>query len=326
MTMRGYIRAAAASAAVLLCVMLRSALGCAVVMGILSAALLAEGFIADLWYKRRLESLITYITKVQDDLTLAAPECSAEGQLGILQSEIYKVVALLREQYSGEKRQKEYMSDMLSDISHQVKTPLTAIQLMTELLEQPGLEEEKRLEYAEKIDSQLGRITWLIRNLLTLSQLEAGVLKMKPADISLRELMEDINGSLEIMAEVKGVSLETKVPDVMIAADRHWLREALMNIIKNCIEHTDEGGYVRIDAEQNNISTLITIEDNGSGISKTDLPHIFERFYKAENSSAQSVGIGLALAKQIINTHSGTIDAESEKGRGTTFTVKLYNM
>lgn len=326
MTMRGYIRAAAASAAVLLCVMLRSALGCAVVMGILAAALLAEGFIADLWYKRRLESLITYITKVQDDLTLAAPECSAEGQLGILQSEIYKVVALLREQYSGEKRQKEYMSDMLSDISHQVKTPLTAIQLMTELLEQPGLEEEKRLEYAEKIDSQLGRITWLIRNLLTLSQLEAGVLKMKPADISLRELMEDINGSLEIMAEVKGVSLETKVPDVMIAADRHWLREALMNIIKNCIEHTDEGGYVRIDAEQNNISTLITIEDNGSGISKTDLPHIFERFYKAENSSAQSVGIGLALAKQIINTHSGTIDAESEKGRGTTFTVKLYNM
>ena len=326
MTMRGYIRAAAASAAVLLCVMLRSALGCAVVMGILAAALLAEGFIADLWYKRRLESLITYITKVQDDLTLAAPECSAEGQLGILQSEIYKVVALLREQYSGEKRQKEYMSDMLSDISHQVKTPLTAIQLMTELLEQPGLEEEKRLEYAEKIDSQLGRITWLIRNLLTLSQLEAGVLKMKPADISLRELMEDINGSLEIMAEVKGVSLETKVPDVMIAADRHWLREALMNIIKNCIEHTDEGGYVRIDAEQNNISTLITIEDNGSGISKTDLPHIFERFYKAENSSAQSVGIGLALAKQIINTHSGTIDAESEKGKGTTFTVKLYNM
>ena len=326
MTMRGYIRAAAASAAVLLCVMLRSALGCAVVMGILAAALLAEGFIADLWYKRRLESLITYITKVQDDLTLAAPECSAEGQLGILQSEIYKVVALLREQYSGEKRQKEYMSDMLSDISHQVKTPLTAIQLMTELLEQPGLEEEKRLEYAEKIDSQLGRITWLIRNLLTLSQLEAGVLKMKPADISLRELMEDINGSLEIMAEVKGVSLETKVPDVMIAADRHWLREALMNIIKNCIEHTDEGGYVRIDAEQNNIRTLITIEDNGSGISKTDLPHIFERFYKAENSSAQSVGIGLALAKQIINTHSGTIDAESEKGRGTTFTVKLYNM
>ena len=326
MTMRGYIRAAAASAAVLLCVMLRSALGCAVVMGILAAALLAEGFIADLWFKRRLESLITYITKVQDDLTLAAPECSAEGQLGILQSEIYKVVALLREQYSGEKRQKEYMSDMLSDISHQVKTPLTAIQLMTELLEQPGLEEEKRLEYAEKIDSQLGRITWLIRNLLTLSQLEAGVLKMKPADISLRELMEDINGSLEIMAEVKGVSLETKVPDVMIAADRHWLREALMNIIKNCIEHTDEGGYVRIDAEQNNISTLITIEDNGSGISKTDLPHIFERFYKAENSLAQSVGIGLALAKQIINTHSGTIDAESEKGRGTTFTVKLYNM
>lgn len=326
MTLRGYIRAAAAAAALLLCMILREPLGCAVVLGILAAGLLAESFIADLWYRRRLDRLITYITKVQDDLTLAAPECSAEGQLGILQSEIYKVVALLREQYSGEKKQKEYMSDMLSDISHQVKTPLTAIQLMTELLEQPGLEEEKRLEYAEKIDSQLGRITWLIRNLLTLSQLEAGVLKMKPADISLRELMENINGSLEIMAEVKGVSLETEVPDVIITADRHWLREALMNIIKNCIEHTDEDGYVRIGAEQNNISTVITIEDNGSGISRTDLPHIFERFYKAENSSAQSVGIGLALAKQIINAHSGTIEAESEMGKGTAFTVKLYTM
>ena len=99
-----------------------------------------------------------------------------------------------------------------------------------------------------------------------------------------------------------------------------------MNIIKNCIEHTDEDVYVRIGAEQNNISTVITIEDNGSGISRTDLPHIFERFYKAENSSAQSVGIGLALAKQIINAHSGTIEAESEMGKGTAFTVKLYTM
>ena len=216
------------------------------------------------------------------------------------------------------------MADMLSDISHQIKTPLTAIQLMTELLEQQSLDEDKRLQYAERIDSQVARITWLIRNLLALSQLEAGMLKMKMSPVELSELMEDINGSLDIMAELKGVALVTEIPDITLDADRHWLREALMNIIKNCIEHTDEGGHVIIKAVQNNIFTQITIEDNGSGISENDLPHIFERFYKAENSSAQSVGIGLALAKQIIGGHGGIIDAASTKGVGTLFTIKIY--
>ena len=198
-------------------------------------------------------------------------------------------------------------------------------QRMTELLEQPGLDEEKRLQYAERIDSQVARITWLIRNLLALSQIEAGMLRMKMAPVELTELTEDITASLDIMAELKGVALVTDIPAVTLNADRHWLREALMNIIKNCIEHTDEGGKVDISARQNNIFTEITIEDNGSGISESDLPHIFERFYKAENASAQSVGIGLALAKQIIGGHGGIIDAASTKGVGTRFTIKIYS-
>ena len=324
MNARNYVHIAAAAAAAVLCLMLHRPVGCCIVLGVLAALLIFESIITEKRRKRRLTDLIDYITHVQDDLTLAAPECSEEGLTGILQSEIYKVVALLREQYSNEKHRKEYMSDMLSDISHQIKTPLTAIQLMTELLEQPDLDEDKRLQYAEKIDSQVGRITWLVRNLLTLSQLEAGVLKMKPADIELSEMMEDIKSSLEIMAEIKGVSLEVNVPDTKLKADRHWLREALMNIIKNCIEHTGEGGHVRVSGTENNICTELTIEDNGSGISEKDLPHIFERFYKADNSSPQSVGIGLALAKNIINAHSGSIQAESEKGKGTRFTVKIY--
>ena len=322
--MKLYIKLIAAAAAVLLCVILRKPVPCGIIAGVYAAALLVENIISEQRRKRRLNSLIDYITKVQDDLSLAAPECSDEGLSGILQSEIYKVVALLREQYSGEKKQKEYMADMLSDISHQIKTPLTAIQLMTELLEQQSLDEDKRLQYAERIDSQVARITWLIRNLLALSQLEAGMLKMKMSPVELSELMEDINGSLDIMAELKGVALVTEIPDITLDADRHWLREALMNIIKNCIEHTDEGGHVIIKAVQNNIFTQITIEDNGSGISENDLPHIFERFYKAENSSAQSVGIGLALAKQIIGGHGGIIDAASTKGVGTLFTIKIY--
>ena len=142
MTARGWIKAALAAAALLLCAVLREPSRCCIVLGIFAAGLLAENLISELRYRRRLDRLIGYITRVQDDLSLAPPECASEGQLDILQSEIYKVVALLREQYSGERRQKEYLSDMLSDISHQIKTPLTAIQLMTELLEHPDLDAE----------------------------------------------------------------------------------------------------------------------------------------------------------------------------------------
>ncbi len=324
--MKLYGKLIAAAAVLLLCLLIRRPVPCCVILAVFAAALLAENVIAELRLRRQLNSLIQYITRVQDDLSLAAPECAAVGLTGILQSEIYKVIALLREQYSGEKKQKEYMTDMLSDISHQIKTPLTAIQLMTELLEQPELDADTRMDYAEKIDLQVSRITWLIRNLLALSRMEAGVLSMKPEPFSLPELIAEITDALAVMAELRGVDLQTEIPVLTLEADRHWFTEALMNIIKNCIEHTDEGGYVRIRAWQNNLFTELTVEDNGCGIKAADLPHIFERFYKAENASAQSVGIGLALAKQIIFAHGGTVEAESREGEGTCFTVRIYRM
>ena len=324
--MKLYQKLILAAAAALVCIIVRRPAVCFAVAAAYAVFLLAENAVSEYLMQRRLNSLIRYLTKVQDDLTLAAPEFASEGLTGILQSEIYKVVALLREQYSGEKKQKEYMADLLSDISHQIKTPLTAIQLMTELLEQPELDAETRIGYAEKIDSQVARITWLIRNLLALSQLEAGMLQMKPVPLLLPDVIGEITGSLAIMAELRDVSLQTEVPDLELEADPHWLREALMNIIKNCIEHTGAGGFVRVSAWQNNMFTELTVEDNGCGISPADLPHIFERFYKAENASAQSVGIGLALAKQIISGHGGTVTAESTEGEGTRFTVRLYRM
>ena len=320
-----YISIAAAVLAAVLCAAIRRPSACCVILAVCALVLLAVNIISGIRLKRRMTALTDYMTAVQDDLTLPDIRQSEEGELGILQSEVYKVVALLREKYSAEKGQKLYMSDMLSDISHQIKTPLTAIGLMTELLEQPGLADEKRLEYAEKIDSQVTRITWLIRNLLTLSQLEAGVLTMKRERIDFDEISQRMNEPLGIMAEVRGVELTfVKDGDVTLFCDRHWFSEAVMNIIKNCIEHTPAGGYVKVKAESNSIYTQLTIRDNGSGIAEKDLPHIFERFYKAENSSAQSVGIGLALAKQIIGAHDGTVEAVSRKGDGTLFTIKLY--
>ncbi|MBE5954228.1 MAG: HAMP domain-containing histidine kinase [Lachnospiraceae bacterium] len=279
-------------------------------------------------YKKRenkLADLIIYLMRVQDNLELPAMEGISEGQLGILESEIYKLVAQLKEMYSGEKKQKSYMVDMLSDISHQIKTPLTAITLMTDLLKAPDLSEEKRLDYVAKIDQQTKRITWLIRNLLTLSQLEADMLELKKEKNNLRGMLDGIMETFEIIAEVKDVELSLECPDeVYITCDKQWTTEAISNIVKNCIEHTPSEGSVRIKVEQNNLATEITITDTGEGIEKDHLPYIFKRFYKAPGSSNSSVGIGLSMSKQIIMRQNGNITVESEKDKGSTFNIKMY--
>ncbi|MBR5419704.1 MAG: HAMP domain-containing histidine kinase [Lachnospiraceae bacterium] len=308
-----------------ICLILRDPLWMTPVMAVCILLLLVLDLLEKRKTEKQIKELTDYITRVQDYASIPEVAEITEDSLGILQSEIYKVVTILREQYSSEHKQKKYMSDMMSDISHQFKTPLTAISLMTELLMEPGVTEEQRLEYAAKIDSQIGKITWLIRNLLTLSQLEAGVLEMKRESVVLADMVKDITESLGVLAEVAEVELISGIsPEIVITADKHWLREAFSNIIKNCIEHTQAGGFVKINASRNNIYTELRIEDNGKGIEKEHLPHIFERFYKAGNSSPNSVGIGLAMAKQIINAHNGRIEAESEVGKGTRFFIRLY--
>lgn len=310
-----------------LCVLVRNPTGICVVLALCAAVLLAVSFVERRQQKRRLTALTEYLCAVQDHLALPPLETDEEDEFGILQSEVYKVVALLREQYAAEKKQKLYLTEMLSNISHQIKTPLTAVALMTELLEQPSLPDEQRIAYADKIDTQVTRITWLIRHLLTLSQLEAGVLQMKREEMSLISVMEQVRDSLGVMAELKGVEILLSIPSaITMKGDRHWLCEAMMNIVKNGIEHNENksGGYVRIKAEQTPIFIRLTVEDNGTGIDEQDLPHIFERFYKAKNANPQSIGIGLALAKQIIAGHNGKMDVQSHKGQGSIFTVKFY--
>ncbi|MGN0324617.1 MAG: sensor histidine kinase [Oliverpabstia sp.] len=275
--------------------------------------------------EKQIEDLISYLMRVQDRLDLPEMEHFREGQLSILQSEIYKVVVLLREAYSEELSQKRYMSDMLSDISHQIKTPISAITIMTDLLEEPELSDEQRLDYADKIDKQAKRITWLIRNLLTLAQLQADVLELKKEPVYVRDILRDIQDSLEIMAEIKGIQLICQSDAaVCISCDKHWMTEALLNIVKNSVEHTNEGGTVKVQVAQDAIATHIHVVDDGEGIDSAHLPHIFERFYKTDNASANSVGIGLAMAKQIILKQNGTITAASEKGVGTDFYIKLF--
>ena len=188
--------------------------------------------------ERKLKELTLYLLKLQDGAELPPFESFEEGQLGVLQSEIYKMVNLLDEETKKSKRQNHYLADMLSDISHQIKTPLAGITLMTDLLKDPELPEEKREEFVEKIDRQTEKITWLVRNLLTLAQLEADMLKLKKEIVSARELVETAIGPLNILAELKGVELKTSLPEgTALTCDKAWTAEALSNVIKNCIEH-----------------------------------------------------------------------------------------
>ena len=277
--------------------------------------------------ERKLKELTLYLLKLQDGAELPPFESFEEGQLGVLQSEIYKMVSLLDEETKKSKRQKHYLADMLSDISHQIKTPLAGITLMTDLLKDPELPEEKREEFVEKIDRQTEKITWLVRNLLTLAQLEADMLKLKKETVSAAELVETAVGPLNILAELKGVELEMKIPEgIELSCDRAWTAEALSNVIKNCIEHvsTDAGKHVWITVAENNFAVTLTVRDDGPGIPPEELPHIFERFYKGKNSSKNSVGIGLAMARQIFLQQNGTIEAASEPGKGTSFRIRFY--
>ena len=280
------------------------------------------------WYRRekQLEELILYLMKLQDHPEIPELPKYSEGQIGVLQSEIYKLVIQNREQSAGAVREKEYLAQMLSDISHQIKTPLTSITIMTDLLKSPNLDEEKRVEFTDKIDSQVSRITWLIRNLLTLSQLDANMLKLKKQDVPVRELIQKACQPFEILAELKEVELSVSADgNIRLICDAHWTAEAISNIVKNCIEHTQPGGEVCVTVSQNNLATDIFIRDNGEGIAKEHLPYIFDRFYKAGNQSNDSVGIGLAMSRQMIMLQNGTISVSSEEEAGTEFHIKMYS-
>lgn len=275
--------------------------------------------------RKELDELIDFLTKVQDRDEFPDLGLEAEGRMLILRSEIYKLASTLQEQYAGEVKKNTYMADMLSNISHQIKTPLTAINLMTDALKNSNMDEAQRRRCIANIEDQTDHITWLVRTLLTLAEIDAGVLVMKKEKAKVSELVGNIVSGIAVEADIKDVSIDINVSSGdVISCDKRWMSEALLNIIKNSLQHTEPGGYIKISSEDNNLSTNIRIEDNGCGISKKDLPHIFDRFYHGEKSDPNSNGIGLSLAKQIINSQNGTVSCESEEGRGTIFEIRMY--
>lgn len=246
-----------------------------------------------------------------------------EGELAVLQSEIHKMTLRLREQRQQLQEDKRYLANALADISHQVRTPLTSINLLVDLLSEPDITDERRMKLTHELIALLSRIDWLITTLLKISKLDAGTVQFKPETISLHELTCKATEPLLIPIEIREQDLYVEA-NGDFTGDVSWTMEAISNIVKNCMEHTPNGGEIRIAASENLLFTEIIISDSGTGISKEDLPHIFDRFYKSKNAGDKNFGIGLSLARMIITNQNGMIKAENNATKGAVFTIRFY--
>jgi signal transduction histidine kinase len=249
---------------------------------------------------------------------------NGEGEFSILKNEIYKITTMLKEQSATLQRDKRKLADSIADISHQLKTPLTSLSMMTDLLmEEPA--EEIRAEFLERMRSQLDRMEWLVASLLKLSKLDAGTIIMRREPFPVSSLIHRALDTLAIPIETRQIQVTADGdPDVEIIGDLEWTAEAVINILKNGIEHTPEQGNIHIGWESNPIYTRITITDSGSGIDAQDLPYIFNRFYRGKNAGKDSVGIGLAMAHEIVKRQNGDITVKSMPGTGTSFYITFY--
>lgn len=302
-----------------------------VLAGIISFIAFVILFVSSIWFIKReygeLEKLSGYLRRICNGEYSLDIRDNEEGELSILKNEIYKVTLMLSKQGELLKKEKMQLADAISDISHQLKTPLTSMRVMSDLLSNNDLEAEKRIEFTNNIEMQLDRMQWLLTSLLKLSKIDAGTVSFKKDRVAVSELIRKSTEPLLIPIEIKNQTLVIEGgSNVSFTGDLYWTTEALINIIKNCIEHTGEDGRISIFFDENPLFTEIKISDNGSGIEKEDLPYIFKRFYKGKNAGEDSVGIGLAMAKTIVTSQNGDINVSSRKNEGTCFIIKFYKV
>lgn len=273
---------------------------------------------------KNLSSLSEYLRRVSSgDYSLDIRD-NKEGELSILKSEIYKVTLMLTEYNEQLQREKLLLSEQMAEISHQLKTPLTSMMMIVDLLNNENLPVKKRSEFSNLINSQLERIDWLVASLLKMSKLDAGVVTMKKERVTAAVLIDNVLQPFLITMEIKDISYTISIDNQEIICDEKWTSEAIINIMKNCIEHTQEGGHLELIVRDNPLYYEILISDNGAGIKKEDLPHIFTRFYRGHNAVSDSVGIGLAMSYRIIKSQKGDIQVKSQLGKGSTFSIRLY--
>lgn len=275
------------------------------------------------YFYKRVRSLTLAAKKVLDgeyDISIGEDR---EGDLSKLAVSFNSMRGVIRNSLDDLRKEKQFLVDLLSDISHQLKTPLSSMIVYNDILFTKELSKEQSNTFLVSNKNQLYRMNWLIKSILKLARLDAKAIEFDKENQSLNETIEDSVEALESKASEANVKIDFKESaQVIFEHDSEWLQEALINIIKNSIEHSKEGGKIDICLNENPVYRRIIIEDNGEGIREEDLPNIFKRFYKARNSNnSESIGIGLALSKSIIEAHSGIIEAQSKVNEGTRFVI-----
>lgn len=246
-----------------------------------------------------------------------------EGELSILQSDITKMTLRIREQNDVLTKEKEHLADSMADIAHQLRTPLTSVNLILSLLENSHDENERKAMIRETKELFV-QMDWLLTSLLKLSRLDAGIAVFQSERIDVNTLISGALHPFLIPMELHNIALQRDVPKgILIQGDSGWLSEAIQNILKNCMESAGDDGKIVIACEDNPLFTEIAIRDNGAGFAKEDLPHLFDRFYRGKNAGSTGYGIGLALCKTIITRQGGTVTAKNHPKGGAIFSIRF---
>ena len=269
----------------------------------------------------RVASLTRYLGQVNAGEYRMRPKLR-EDSLSPLEDELYKTIVLLREGREQAVAARQSLADNLADIAHQLKTPLSSITLLADMLSF-HLAEEQRWP-ASRISAQAERMSHLVATLLILSRMDAGTLVMEQKHLDVEEMCRCAADSLQPLFAEAQVTLRLPRTDAAYTGDMAWSIQAVANILKNCCEHTPPGGELAIRAEENPLYTSICIEDTGTGIPPEDLPHLFERFYRGQHTKKDSIGIGLALSKSLVEAQNGTLSAENRAEGGARFVLKFY--
>ncbi len=296
---------------------------CGVLVLIACIVIAAIHIVTEVYRYRRLQKLSADLDRLLiSGVPLPITEYK-EGELSILANQVQKLTLRLTEAAEVVEADKKYLADSLADISHQLRTPLTAMNLTTTMLRSSNLTDEKRMELTGELRSLLTRTDWLVETLLKISKLDAGTVKLAKDTVSVSELISRSAAPIAIPMDLRNQTLMVKCGEESFSGDLIWSAEALGNILKNCIEHTPEGGTITVTAQETALYTQIEVTDTGSGFDPKDIPHLFERFYKGSNASQNSYGIGLALARTVINAQNGTVQAMNGN-TGAKFIIKFY--
>ncbi|MCB7320824.1 sensor histidine kinase [Lacrimispora sp. 210928-DFI.3.58] len=281
------------------------------------------------WYFNRqnkiMENAVSQINAYLAGDVDARIECDNEGELYRLFHSVNSLAAVLNAHAANELREKEFLKNTISDISHQLKTPLAALNIYNGLLQDEAEELPAVKEFATLSEQELDRIETLVQNLLKITKLDAGSIVIEKNMENVANMMRDVELHFVYRARQEQKELILSGSDkISLLCDRDWLIEAIDNIVKNALDHTEKGDMVLIEWSALSSAVQIIVKDNGCGIHPEDLYHIFKRFYRSRFSKdKQGIGLGLPLAKAIIEAHNGTIEVDSELGVGTTFTISF---